>query len=313
MHYFSHNMTKPTNMHNDVCPVAGFGNVLAVVVLYKRPFRDVPAAARLREWLAQPEGGPTCLNLVHCLIYDNSPAKQSIGLDDCHKSIDVFHDAFNGGTRAAYLYALQIAKENGYPWILFLDHDTDLPYDLLSAAEKALSVVPPNTTVCSVVPSVFDGPNQISPASITAYGRGYARQGAWAVARKKTTLTAIASASLVRTDSLAKLLPIPTAFVLDYLDHWLFREFQLRGESIVVSSARVEHSLSVQSMRTISIERYRAVLTAELIYLRSGPRYSVGAHFIWHIARTIKLTFLTRRAALVRVCVSGLFNILRHK
>lgn len=293
---------------------AGVGGVLAVVVLYNRSFKDVPCAPRLMQWLAAPITASTRLSLAHCLIYDNSPVAQAQPLDfDAHERIDSFHDLSNGGTRAAYLHALKIARAKGYPWILFLDHDTDLPQDLLTAAERALSIAPKTTKVCAVVPSVFDGPNQISPASITAYGRGHAKKGAWAVTRKNTTLTAIASASLVRTDSLAALLPIPAAFVLDYLDHWLFRELQLRGESIVVSSARVEHSLSVQSMQTISVDRYCAILAAELIYLRSGPQYSLAAHLIWHVARTLKLMLFTRRPTLVRVCVNGIFNILRDR
>lgn len=312
MNYFLHDISGTVRVQNDSRLSADSGRILAVVVLYKRPFKDVPASARLREWLARSVVSPACLNVARCLIYDNSPVKQLLDLDDCHESIDVYHDQFNGGTRAAYLYALKIAKENGYPWILFLDHDTDLPEDLLLAAEQVLSAVPENITVCSVVPRVFDGNNQISPASITAYGRGFAKRDAWAVTRKGSTLTAIASASLVRTESLAQSLPIPAAFVLDYLDHWLFREFQLRSERIVVSSARVQHSLSVQSMQTISVDRYRVILAAELIYLRSGSEYSLVAHLLWHVARTLKLMFFIRRPALIRVCISGVFNILRQ-
>ncbi len=307
-------MTNSATMRNAArLTVAGAGAVLAVVVLYNRPFKRVPSAERLRAWLALTDATSTGFSLAHCLIYDNSPVAQPLDLDDCHECIDVFHDVSNGGTRAAYLYALQMAKANGYPWILFLDHDTDLPQDLFSAADRALSVVPENTAVCAVVPSVFDGANQISPARIKTYGRGYAKQQAWAAVRKNTTVTAIASASLVRADSLIALLPIPSVFVLDYLDHWLFRELQRRGESIVVSAARVEHSLSVQSMQTIGVDRYRAILAAELVYLRSDSQYSLVAHLIWHAARTLKLILSPRRHALVRVCVNGIFNILRAK
>lgn len=293
--------------------VSGAGGVLAVVVLYNRPFKRVPSAARLREWLAQTDATFAGLSLTHCLIYDNSPVAQPFDLDDCHDCIAVFHDVSNGGTRAAYLYALQLAKVNGCPWILFLDHDTDLPQDFFSAADRALSVASKNTAVCAVVPSVFDGANQISPARIKAYGRVYAKQGAWAGVYKSTTLTAIASASLVRVDSLNALLPIPVAFTLDYLDHWLFRGLQRRGENIAVSSARVEHSLSVQSMQTIGLDRYSAILAAELAYLRSGPQYPLVAHLIWHAVRTFKVTLQTLRPALMRVCLRGMINILRAK
>lgn len=290
---------------------ADVGNVLAVVVLYNRPFKDVPCAPRLRQWLATPVAASARLRLAHCLIYDNSPVAQPIDSDAHHQRMDVFHDASNGGTRAAYLYALEHAKAQGYPWILFLDHDTDLPQDFFLDAGCALATATPETSVCAVVPRVFDGLSLISPCRITPYGQVHAQQGDQTAAYCSGGLSAIASASIVRTESLAALLPIPAAFSLDYLDHWMFRELQRRGEYIAVSVARVEHSLSVLSMQSISTDRYCAILTAELAYLRSGPSYSPVLYLLWHFMRTLKLMLSTRRPALVRVCMRAALNILR--
>lgn len=309
MSSFSHEITRGVTTSAGVTS----RSILAVVVLYNRPFRDVPSAKRLREWLTQPKISYSSASLARCLIYDNSPVQQSLDPDDCQGLIDVFHNPSNGGTRAAYLLALKTAREHGYPWVLFLDHDTDLPKDFLLAADNALSEANKEMTVCAIVPSVFDGQNQISPAFITEYGRGYVKQGGWGEIHKGVTLTAIASASLVRTESLCKLLPIPEDFTLDYLDHWLFRGFQYCGESIIVSSARVEHSLSVQSMRTISVGRYRSILAAELLYLRSGRQYSVFKHLIWHTARSLKVMWVTRRPELIRICVTSFLNIIYAK
>lgn len=291
---------------------ADAGSVLVVVVLYNRSFRDVPCAAYLMQWLAAPAAASTRLSLAHCLIYDNSPVPQPLDLD-AHVWIDSFHDLSNGGTRAAYLHALKIARGKGYPWILFLDHDTNLPHDFLRDAERALATAAHDTPVCAVVPRVFDGRASISPSWITSYGRVYAHQDMQDTSDDHVGLTAIASASIVRTASLAAVLPIPAAYSLDYLDHWLFRELQWRGECISISSAQVEHSLSVQSMKTMSIDRYRSVLAAELAFLRSGPRYSFFLHLIWHIGRTIKLTLSTRRPGLVGACARAALNILRTK
>lgn len=291
---------------------AGSGGVLVVVVLYNRSFMDVPCAARLKQWLAAPGVTSARLSLAHCLIYDNSPVAQPLDSDGC-KRIELFHDPSNGGTRAAYLYALKIASAKGYPWILFLDHDTDLPDDFFLDAERALATAAHDTTVCAVVPRVFDGLALISPSWITYYGRVYAQQAIQTAVDERVGLTAIASASIVRTESLAAVLPIPAAFSLDYLDHWLFRELQRFGGCIAVSSARVEHSLSVQSMNSMGIDRYRSILAAELAYLRSGPRYSVILHFLWHMGRTMKLLISTRRPALVSVCTRAAMNILRIK
>lgn len=291
---------------------AGMDGVLAVLVLYNRSFNDVPCALHLMQWLAAPGTVSVRLSLAHCLIYDNSPVAQPLDLG-MHERIDLFHDASNGGTRAAYLYALKIAGARGYPWILFLDHDTDLPQDFFLDADRALATVAPDTPVCAVVPRVFEGFVPISPSWITSYGRVHALQDAQTAAHGRIGLTAIASASLVRTASLAAVLPIPAVFSLDYLDHWLFRELQRRGERIAVSSARVEHSLSVQSMKSMDIDRYRAILAAELAFLRSGPQYSSILHLLWHMGRTIKLMLSTRRPALVGACARAAINILRAK
>jgi glycosyltransferase involved in cell wall biosynthesis len=286
-------------------------DVLAVVVLYNRVFKDVPCARHLMQWLAEPMKTSSRLNLAHCLIYDNSPVPQLLdcGVDE---RINLFHDLSNGGTRAAYLYALTIAKAKGYSWILFLDHDTDLPGDFFRNAEYALAKAEHDAHVCAVVPRVFDGVTSISPSWITSYGRVYAHQDQQTLAGD-VGLTAIASASIFRTQSLAAVLPIPDTFSLDYLDHWLFREVQRNRQCIAISSARVEHSLSVQSMSTMSIDRYRAILAAELEFLRGGTRYSSILHLFWHMGRTLKLMLLTRRPALVGVCVRAALNILRTK
>jgi GT2 family glycosyltransferase len=232
---------------------------------------------------------------------------------DGSEHIELIHDRFNGGTRAAYLHALKIAEAKGYPWILFLDHDTDLPQDFFLCAERALASAAHGATVCAVVPRVRDGLAAISPSWITSYGRVYGHQDLQTAAVECGGPTAIASGSIVRTESLAAIAPIPTTLPLDYLDHWIFRELQRHGGNITVSSARVDHSLSVQSMKSMSTKRYSAILGAELVFLRSGPQYSLARHLTWHIGRTLKLLLSTRRPCLVFVCVRAALNILNPK
>jgi len=286
--------------------------VLAVVVLYNRPFDAVPCAALLRQWLAAPAPVCTRMHLAHCLIYDNSPLAPQPALPGTQdERFDTYHDAANGGTRAAYLHALELAKVRGYGWILLLDHDTGLPVDFFQDAGKALAGVSGWTgRICAIVPRVYEGRAQISPARITAYGRVVALQCKNPEA-SSGGLTAIASACIIRADSLAAVVPIPAAFSLDYLDHWLFREMQRRGERIGLSSALIEHSLSVQSMRSIGIDRYRSILAAEVAFLRGFPNYSRILHFLWHIGRLGRLAIAVRRPALVGVWARAVPAIFR--
>jgi len=285
--------------------------VLAVVVLYNRAFESVPCAQRLMQWLGLPDAASDRLKLAHCLVYDNSPVVQPVPGLRKNKRMHVVHDASNGGTRAAYLHALQLAQAQGCPWILFLDHDTELPADFLKDAGKALDDTVPDTPVGAVVPLVFDNGVQISPSRITAYGRVLVPRGEPVAAHASGILTAISSASMVSAKSLAAVLPIPAAFSLDYLDHWLFRELQRQAVPVAVSSARVVHSLSVQSMKSMGVQRYQSILAAELAFLRGDPGYSRFRHLLWHAGRTVKLALLTRRPALVGACNRAALEIVR--
>src|SRR5690606_32244422 len=108
-------------------------------------------------------------------------------------------------------------------------------------------------------------------------------------------------------------LPIPEIFSLDYLDHWIFREIQRNNEKILVSSAKIEHSLSVRSMKSISVGRYSAVLAAELAFLRGQPRYCPLKYSFWLGMRAVKLLVSTRRIALIPLCYRAILNVWKQK
>ena len=287
------------------------GRILVVVVLYNKHFDDVPCAPKIRGWLNQRADANAGLHLAHCLVYDNSPEPLLPPLA-CHARMSGIQNSLNGGTRAAYLAAIDSAVTHRCPWILLLDHDTDLPADFFIAADQAMIHAGQGLPIAAVIPQVFDGGVQVSPSRITSYGRvsraSKEKGGARAFAHG---LTAIASASMVRTDCLSAILPIPDAFKLDYLDHWLFRELQRRGGALSLSSAKIDHSLSVLSMQSVGLERYRAILIAERLFLRSDPAYSRLRHGLWHFLRTVKLALLTRRLALLDICWRAAQNIVR--
>lgn len=287
------------------------GRILVVVVLYNKRFDEIPCAAKIQGWLDAPVGQGAGLHLAHCLVYDNSPAPSPPGRM-AHARMSGLHDPGNGGTRAAYLAAADMARLHQCPWILLLDHDTDLPADFLTAAEHALVRAEAGQTVAAVVPQVFDGGIQVSPSWITTYGRvlQISDRGEGGHRRGKG-FTAIASAAMVQTHCLSALLPIPEVFKLDYLDHWLFREIQRRGGVVVMSTAKINHSLSVFSMQSMGLERYRSILAAERLFLRGDHSYSRVKHALWHLVRTVKLALVTRRVPLLGVCVRAAKNIIR--
>jgi len=108
--------------------------VLAVVVIYGRTAHQALAWETLNAWLAEPAAAGLALH--HVLVYDNSPQPASPELAGT-PGFTYRHDAGNGGTRAAFMQAAALARQQGCQWLLLLDHDTRLPASLLDAMARA--------------------------------------------------------------------------------------------------------------------------------------------------------------------------------
>lgn len=275
-------------------------SILAVLVVFNRGLDAIPCVPQLRRWLEEAHADAG-LRLSHVLIYDNSD-RPSMGPAALRPGrYDYIHDASNGGTRAAYHAALRRAQELGCEWLLLLDHDTTLPEDYLRTSYAALSGCERLAQVGALVPIVRIGEAVASPAEMTSYGRVIPISPGRTPPTKN--ITAIASSALIRTAHLAAIAPIPPEFGLDYLDHWLFRALTDSRKIILVSTAEVQHSLSVRSMKSMSPRRYEAALRAEWHFLSRGPTYSALQYLLWHLLRTVKLALLTHRLALIGVCI----------
>jgi GT2 family glycosyltransferase len=286
--------------------------VLAVVVLFNKKFEDVPIASQLIEWL-QLTVESNRLNLDYCLIYDNSLTAQSSDLLCNNHCIEIIHDPSNGGTRAAYMKAVERANEKGCEWILLLDHDTLVDERFLLETEDSVFANSQNENISVILPTIFDGGIQVSPSIITNYGRTFPFSNDNKIKLSNAQLTAIASGSLIKTKSFLRLLPIPEVFKLDYLDHWLFRQIQLHGEVLTFSTARINHSLSVLSLSTLSPSRYGKILDAEIAFLQSSSEYSKMLHLLWSILRMIKLILFRQRLILIWLTICSIKNIFYSK
>jgi GT2 family glycosyltransferase len=121
-------------------PKSGIGAALAVVVVYKRPWREVQSAELLEAALLGGRGseGGALPRLGRLLIYDNSPApmgRPAAVLTNC----DYVHDGSNGGTRAAYARGRELAQSRQFSWLVLLDHDTTLSVEYFDELHRALT------------------------------------------------------------------------------------------------------------------------------------------------------------------------------
>jgi GT2 family glycosyltransferase len=244
-------------------PNPGLGAALAVVVVYKRPWLQVHGANLLEAALAggcDPEGR-MLPRLGRLLIYDNSPAP--LGRPDvAPANCDYVHDASNGGTRAAYSRALQLAHKYRLSWVILLDHDTTLPAAYFHELDQKIAQSS-DRSLGLLFPRVIAGHELLSPARINRWGTVVALDRRPTPLDAKGSLTAVASGAAIRVDALEAVGDIPRQLWLDYLDHWLFRQAQKLGYRAECMSSTLRHDLSIRGPRVPGRERHCNILRAE--------------------------------------------------
>jgi hypothetical protein len=140
-----------------------------------------------------------------------------------------------------------------------------LPATFLSDLVAAVQAHP---DAGALVPRVFSGDVQISPAVPMRAGFVPLTHSPGPAVGP---VTAINSGCAIATAVLRGLLPFPRVFWLDFLDHWIFRCLVGERRVIVITAARMEHSLSVHHRGGMSADRYRNLLIAESAFFRSAP------------------------------------------
>lgn len=250
--------------------------VLAVLVLYRKTPPEAAAWDFLCDALEaqhgtnqqgagqQEVGQWAALDLVHCLVYDNSP--QSLVQPALPPGVSYHGNPANGGTAAAYTAALSMVKAQGCGWLLLLDQDTLPPREYLMRAAAALAE-PKSAGAAALVPRIVHGDRAISPAVISRFGsvRPVTRAGAG-------IHTAISSGLLIQADALARHLPKDPVFWLDYLDHMIFLSMSRGGAQLTEMDVEIAHDLSVQDPATLSPIRLASILTAERAFCNAlGP------------------------------------------
>ena len=257
---------------------AGLGSALVVLVVYQRPWCRVHAGALLESALDCTDHTQGHLPQIgRLLVYDNS--REPIGRPPTNaRRVDYFHSVSNGGTRAAYLHALAIAKRLGLSWLILLDHDTTLTPDYLREVDERLAGTP-DPALGLLFPRIVSRGDVLSPAVISRWGTITPFDPIIASPGRRL-LTALASGSVIRVDAMSAVEAIPSALWLDYLDHWLFREVQRLGYRAELMNATIHHELSIMDRAPPEPARLLNVLTAERYFV---ARLGIGARAMYPV------------------------------
>jgi hypothetical protein len=246
--------------------------LLVIVVVYRRCWNEVASANYLIEQLEkfnQSQENDLGFRIDKLIIYDNSPSAmlQPPKLDD---RIDYKHNPENGGTRAAYDYALTQAIGAKQEWIFLLDQDTSLPDNFLVALNTSFSghhLV----GIDVLLPRVTDHGLEISPSYISRLGSivQAANNSQYSHQFPLKGLTGIASGALIRTSSLNKISKLPPNLWLDFVDHWIFQQLNLNGAKYLILDITLQHQLSIMNMSEVSRQRMLSLLDGEFVFVGS--------------------------------------------
>ena len=234
--------------------------VLAVIALYNMQPSESAAFNTVRSAIS-------CLvdrqANIKILLYDNTPGGQEVGIlpaDVTYKA-----DVTNGGLAKAYNYALEVADEMGFDWLLTLDQDTCLPPDFLSNICNVAMFIAPMNTVAAIVPHISSDGRALSPFTLMKH---------WTLTRNIPekfigipieNVYAVNSASTIKVSALRLVGGYDPRFNLDFSDLAIYHRLHCHGLSVFVAgNILVEHEVSAFDMKNRStLSRYEDTCRAE--------------------------------------------------
>jgi glycosyltransferase involved in cell wall biosynthesis len=229
--------------------------IFAVVVLYRMRPADSPAFRSL----AQARSGGNVAS-VPMLLYDNGPT--AMQTEDLPEGIRYEAAVRNNGLADAYNRALEIARSEGFRWLLTLDQDTTLPCNFLERMQQLAAENETNDRVGAIVPRLVDQRRVLSPMAVRFWGTRELPRGFSGVSEQETR--AFNSGSLFRVRAIEEMGGFDPDFWLDYLDVNIYRRIHLQGRRVYVAAdLEAEHELSVVRRADLSAERFRNILQAE--------------------------------------------------
>jgi len=233
-------------------------SILAVVVLFGMSRQD---SSTLQTLEASAASMSTPASTFKILIYDNTPGGR--GRETLSDRCQYYVSGSNKGLAGAYNFALHMAEEEGYEWLLTLDQDTKLGQDFLDRLFQHARDLSHDNRIAAIAPCVADHGVVISPHSLfMGFAKKFPKHFEGLSERESA---AINSATAWRVSALRAIGGFNPLFWLDYLDCWVCHAIHRLGKRIYVDSTIViNHELSLLDKdKRMKKERYANFLIAE--------------------------------------------------
>jgi hypothetical protein len=230
--------------------------ILIVIVRYRTPIAECATIQTLtRAFVADP----SLHDRYTTLLWDNSPEP----LADAPADMIYRHDPANSGITGAFNGAAHYAGDNGYPWILLLDQDSNLPNSFLGGMAMQVAHVDSMQEIAAVVPTVYCRGTVMSPHQVFRNRHKPYPPSAEGIAPGECT--AINSASILRVRDLLAVGGYSADFQQEYSDWYMYHQLFLTGKKVWhANGIELESEMTIMDYdNLLSPRRYLEFLSAE--------------------------------------------------
>jgi GT2 family glycosyltransferase len=244
-------------------PKDGVFRLFVVVVLYKLQACDSASFRTLQTAISHIPPGKADIKV---LLYDNTPGGQDAGV--LPADVEYKADVENGGLAEAYNYALNVAFETGYDWLLTLDQDTVLPDDFLNKLCYVALYSAPLSTVAAIAPCVSGDGKVRSPKTLMKHCALTRRFPDGFIGIPSGETVGVNSATTVRVSAMKAIGGYDPRFRLYCSDSVMYhRLYSNKFRVFVAGNIHIDHELSVFDLKNrCTPGRYEENLFAEEAY-----------------------------------------------
>lgn len=241
---------------------AGRPKILIVVVRYRTLLEESDTIRTLGACLAEVTESDQKFST---LVWDNTPVGQAV--PELTFRIEYRHSGENVGVAGAYNYAMELAEQRGFSWLLLLDQDSTLPRGFLAGMYGHASRLEGEERIAAVAPTMLMHGAPVSPKIMSRWGGAKDPAPGFEGAMYEE-LIIMNSGMLLRVAALRRIGGYSMDFWLDFSDryvcHMLARH---KYGAWLAGELQIPHQVSLMAGEgATSMARYEILMGAQDAY-----------------------------------------------